>query len=159
MTVAPARGETADVAATGEAPVEIRSFTAADEGAVVALWTACDLVRPWNDPHRDIARKVEVADDLLLVATRDATLVGVVMAGYDGHRGWINYLAVCPEYRGAGIGRALMDEAEQRLRARGCPKINLQVRGSNAEALAYYERLGFTVDDAVSLGKRLESDE
>ncbi len=81
------------------------------------------------------------------------------MAGYDGHRGWINYLAVAPDRRDAGAGRALMAEAERRLRALGCPKINLQVRGSNTDVLAFYEHLGFVVDDAVSLGKRLEHED
>ena len=140
-------------------PVEIRTFAAVDEGAVVAIWRECDLVHPWNDPHRDIARKVAVDDNLFLVAVSNGLTVGVVMAGYDGHRGWINYLAVGPGHRGSGIGRALMDEAEHRLRACGCPKINLQVRGSNSEVLAFYDQLGFTVDDTVSFGKRLVSDE
>ncbi len=139
--------------------MEIRTFRAADEDAVVALWERTDLVRPWNDPRRDIARKVAVADDLLLVGVHDGKVVGVVMAGYDGHRGWINYLAVAPDRQGAGAGRALMAEAERRLRVLGCPKINLQVRGSNADVLAFYEHLGFVVDDAVSLGKRLEHDD
>lgn len=138
--------------------MEIRTFVPADEDAVIALWRACELVRPWNDPGKDVARKVAVADDGLLVAVESGRIVGAVMAGYDGHRGWINYLAVAPELQGGGIGRALMAEAETRLRAVGCPKINLQVRGDNAAALAFYARLGFAVDDAVSLGKRLEPD-
>ena len=81
------------------------------------------------------------------------------MGGYEGHRGWVNYLAVHPERRGRGDGRALMAELEHRLLARGCPKINLQVREDNAVALAFYERLGFTVDASVSLGKRLIPDD
>jgi ribosomal protein S18 acetylase RimI-like enzyme len=81
------------------------------------------------------------------------------MAGYDGHRGWINYLAVHPEHRRKGIGRQLMSEAERRLRAAGCPKINLQVRSGNASVIAFYREAGFTPDDVVSLGKRLEVDD
>ncbi len=108
---------------------------------------------------RHIARKVAVDDDLFLIGRHAGEVVGVVMAGYDGHRGWINYLAVDPAHRAAGLGRALIAEAERRLRMIGCPKINLQVRGSNTEVLAFYEHLGFRVDDAVSMGKRLVHDD
>ena len=139
--------------------MEIRAFEAADADAVIALWEACELTRPWNDPHRDIARKVSVDDGLFLVGTVDGAVVASVMAGYDGHRGWVNYLAVDPGRRGNGHGRALMAEAEVRLAARGCPKLNLQVRDTNTAALAFYERLGYAVDAVVSMGKRLESDE
>ena len=132
-----------------------RPFTIGDIDVVIALWRACDLIRPWNDPARDIERKVAMADDLLLVGTVDGRVIGTVMAGYEGHRGWINYLAVDPKERGVGHGRALMAAAETRLRELGCPKINLQVRATNPDAIAFYERIGFTVDDAVSLGKRL----
>jgi len=125
---------------------------------VIALWRACDLVRPWNDPHKDIARKLRVNREWFLVGEKDGRVVGCVMAGYEGHRGWINYLAVEPGLRRGGLGRALMAEAEQLLRAAGCPKINLQVRTANAEVVAFYRRLGFAVDDVVSLGKRLEAD-
>ena len=139
--------------------MDIRTFRTADEDAVVALWDRADLVRSWNDPRRDIARKVAVDDGLFLVGVHGGDVVGVVMAGYDGHRGWINYLTVDPAHQGAGLGRELMAEAERRLRATGCPKVNLQVRGSNADVLAFYEHLGFVVDDAISLGKRLEHDD
>jgi len=80
------------------------------------------------------------------------------MVGYDGHRGWVNYLAVRPDHRGRGFGRLLMADAERRLRALGCAKLNLQVRGSNTAAIEFYRRLGFVVDDSVSLGLRLEHD-
>jgi ribosomal protein S18 acetylase RimI-like enzyme len=138
--------------------MEIRAFASSDQAAVIDLWRACDLVRPWNDPARDIERKVAVADDLFLVGVVGDTVVASVMAGYEGHRGWVKYLAVEPGRQGVGLGRALMDEVEARLIERGCPKINLQVRTSNPEAIAFYERLGFAVDDAVSLGKRLVTD-
>ena len=137
----------------------IRPFAPDDEEAVVALWSACDLVRPWNDPRRDIQRKQEVQADLFLVATTGDAIVGSVMAGYDGHRGWIYYLAVAPALRRQGIGRLLMRAAEARLLAEGCPKINLQVRTSNADVVAFYEALGYAPDDVVSLGKRLVHDE
>lgn len=135
---------------------EIRRFLPVDEEAVVALWEACELVRPWNVPTLDIARKLEFQPELFFVAERSGDLIGSVMAGYEGHRGWINYLAVSPDHRRRGLGRALMEFAEQELLAIGCPKINLQVRGGNREALGFYERLGYAVDDTVSLGKRLD---
>ena len=140
-------------------PMQIRPFRADDMENVIALWRDCDLTRPWNDPARDIQRKVAMADDLFFVGTVDGHVVGTVMAGYEGHRGWINYLAVDPSERGAGRGSELMVAAEIRLLALGCSKINLQVRGSNHDAIAFYERIGFIVDDTISLGKRLVIDE
>ena len=86
-------------------------------------------------------------------------IVASAMGGYDGHRGWVYYVAVHPDHRGAGHGRVLMAELEARLLTSGCPKLNLQVRGDNAAALAFYARLGFAVDDVVGLGKRLIPDE
>jgi len=139
--------------------MRIRPFDATDEAAVVALWQRCGLTRPWNDPCKDIRRKLAVRADLFLVAEMKAVIVGTVMVGYDGHRGWINYLGVDPKYRRRGIGRALMDEAERLLRAEGCPKINLQVRTANAEAIEFYRRIGYAMDDVSSFGKRLEQDE
>ena len=139
------------------APVDIRPFADADEPAVVDLWARCGLVRPWNDPRKDIARKQRVQPDLFLVAVADggAAVIGTVMAGYDGHRGWINYLATDPAWRRQGIARALMREAEAGLARLGCPKINLQVRHDNRDAIAFYQRLGFAEDAVVSMGKRL----
>lgn len=136
----------------------IRPFRPADEEAVVALWRACGLLRPQNDPHKDIARKLRVNPEWFLVGEVDGRIVAAVMAGYEGHRGWINYLAVDPAQRRAGFGRQLMAEAERVLRAAGCPKINLQVRPDNREVIAFYERIGFAVEGAISLGKRLEKD-
>ena len=138
---------------------QIHPFRPGDEAALVALWAACDLLRPWNDPHRDIRRKLALRDGLLLVASAAGELVGSVMAGYEGHRGWINYLAVAPQHRRHGLGRQLMREAEERLAAAGCPKINLQVRAGNADVLAFYEAIGYRIDEVVSLGKRLVDDE
>ena len=139
--------------------MEIRSFESQDEESVIQLWRDCGLTVPWNDPHRDIQRKLCVPPQMFLVACSDGRIVATVMAGYDGHRGWINYLAVEPGMRHTGLGRRLMAEAEKRLRAAGCPKINLQVRSNNAEAIEFYKRIGFRTDDVVSLGKRLEPDE
>lgn len=138
--------------------VIIRPFAAADGSSVVALWRACGLVRPQNDPHKDIARKLRVNPEWFLVAEDGGHIVGAVMAGYEGHRGWINYLAVTPARQRGGLGRALMAAAEQDLRAAGCPKINLQVRPDNPAVISFYQRLGFIVEGTVSLGKRLERD-
>lgn len=138
--------------------MEIRPFDPRDAKAVVQLWTDCELVVPWNNPYSDIQRKIEVQPEMFLVAHSDGRIIATVMAGYDGHRGWINYLAVHPEHRRSGIGRRMMGEAERRLRAAGCPKINLQVRSTNAAVIKFYERIGFKTDDVVSLGKRLETD-
>jgi len=136
----------------------IRAFQSSDEDAVVDLWTRCGLTRPQNDPRKDIRRKLAVDPHLFLVAEDAGAIIGTVMAGYEGHRGWINYLAVSPDYRRGGVGRQLMTAAERLLIETGCPKINLQVRSSNAEVIAFYRAIGFAVDDVVSLGKRLVQD-
>lgn len=138
---------------------EIRPFASQDEAGLISLWGECGLVVPWNDPRRDIRRKLRVHPDLFLVGLLAGKVVASVMAGYEGHRGWINYLAVSPAYRRAGLGRRMMEEVEVRLRAMGCPKINLQVRTSNVGVIEFYRKIGFAQDDVVSLGKRLESDE
>ncbi|KTR25085.1 GNAT family acetyltransferase [Curtobacterium citreum] len=149
-----------------------RTFAEDDTAAVVALWEACGLLRPWNDPYRDIARKTAEQPELFLVAeSTDATatdasataapaaLVAAGMAGYDGHRGWVNYLAVDPDQQGTGLGRAFMTEFERLLLARGCPKVNVQVRAGNERVLGFYASLGYAEDHAVSLGKRLIADD
>jgi ribosomal protein S18 acetylase RimI-like enzyme len=139
--------------------MQIRPFAAGDREAVVRLWERCDLVRPWNDPHKDIARKLTVQSDLFLVGVLEDRVVAVVMAGYEGHRGWVNYLAVEPALRGRGFGQAMMAEAESRLRALGCPKVSLQIRRSNLEVARFYASLGYTEDDVICMGKRLERDD
>ncbi len=139
--------------------LEIRAFVDSDEQAVITLWSRCGLLRPWNDPRKDIARKLQMQRELFLVGILEGVVVATVMAGYDGHRGWINYLAVDPGHRRIGLGRLLMVEVERRLRELGCPKINIQVRRENIETTAFYSTLGFREDDVVSYGKRLERDE
>jgi ribosomal protein S18 acetylase RimI-like enzyme len=138
--------------------MEIRPFEPADEEAVIALWERCGLTRPWNDPHKDIHRKLAVGPELFLVGVIAGTVVATVMAGYEGHRGAINYLGVDPTYRRQGLGRALMAEAERRLLAAGCPKINLMVRTTNQEVIAFYRALGYGIEEVYCLGKRLEHD-
>jgi len=139
--------------------LRIRTFQPGDSDAVVALWRDCDLTRSWNDPHRDIARKLAQQPDGFLVGELpDGTVRASAMFGYDGHRGWVNYLAVGPELQRQGHARALMQAGEAWLLAQGCPKLNLQVRRSNLAAVAFYDRLGYGEDDVVSLGKRLIPD-
>lgn len=136
----------------------IRPFDPGDEDAVVALWETCGLVVAHNDPNRDIARKLRVNPEWFLLAVTGEGVVGSCMVGYDGHRGWINYLAVAPEFRRRGLATHLMREAERLLRAAGCPKINLQVRMGNRDVIAFYQSLGYLVDNVASLGFRLEAD-
>lgn len=138
--------------------LQLGSYQESDEAAVVDLWRACGLLVPWNDPIKDIQCKLRVQGDMFLVGLLGTQLVAAVMAGYEGHRGWINYLAIDPGYRKSGFGRLLMEEAEARLRELGCPKINLQIRSSNADVIEFYKRIGYSVDDVVSMGKRLEQD-
>ena len=139
--------------------MQIRPYHPDDQQAVVSLWENCGLTRSWNDPRKDIARKLTVQPELFLVGILDGALVASVMAGYEGHRGWANYLAVAPAHRGRGFGRALMQCVEKLLLGMGCPKINIQVRSSNAEVLAFYKSMGYAQDEAVSLGKRLIPDD
>jgi len=138
--------------------MQIRPYEESDEAAVVALWQAAGLTRPWNDPHKDIARKLAVQREMFLVGTIDGEVMASVMAGYDGHRGWVNYLAVAPRRRGHGYARQLMQRVEEMLLAMGCPKINLQVRTTNTAVIDLYRHLGYAQDEAVSLGKRLIPD-
>lgn len=136
----------------------VRAFVETDENAVVELWQACDLTRPWNDPRRDVARKLKVQRELFLVGLVDDALVASAMAGYDGHRGWVNYLAVHPDQQGRGIGAQMMEAVEQSLLALGCPKVNLQMRSSNENVRRFYQAIGYVQDDVVSYGKRLITD-
>jgi ribosomal protein S18 acetylase RimI-like enzyme len=138
---------------------QIRPFAEADADAVVALWEQCGLTRPWNDPRRDIARKLAVQRELFLVAAADGRVVATVMAGYEGHRGWVNYLAVDHAWRGRGLGREMMAVVERELTARGCPKVALLIRRDNVQAAGFYRHLGYADDDVISMGKRLEADD
>lgn len=138
--------------------LEIRPFQAGEEKAVVDLWQACGLVVGHNNPGRDITRKLEVNPEWFLVGLLDGRLVATCMAGYEGHRGWINYLAVSPEYRRRGHATAMVRKAERLLRQAGCPKINLQIRETNEHVIQFYRRIGYTRDPVISMGKRLIPD-
>ncbi|MGH9888879.1 MAG: GNAT family acetyltransferase [bacterium] len=137
----------------------IRTFAPADEAAVVALWRAAGLTRPWNDPHKDIARKQAVQPELFLVGELAGEIIATAMAGYDGHRGSVYYLAVSPAHQRGGHARAMMDEVERRLEQLGCPKLNLMVRRDNGVAIGFYERIGYDEQSVTTLGKRLIEDE
>jgi ribosomal protein S18 acetylase RimI-like enzyme len=136
--------------------VKLRPYDDGDEAAVIALWNeVLPDAAPHNDPATTIRKKLAVERDLFFVADIDDTVVGTVMGGYDGHRGWVYAVAVSPAHRRQGIGSALLRRLEEALAARGCLKVNLQVRASNAEVIRFYEMLGYGIEERVSMGKRL----
>lgn len=136
--------------------LDIRPYCESDEAAVAQLWRRVFPGSPsWNHPETNIQRKLAVQRELFLVAMRDSDLVGTAMAGYDGHRGWVYYVAVSPEHQRRGIGTALMNTVEEKLAFLGCPKLNLQVRASNHQVVAFYKKLGYQTEERVSMGKHL----
>lgn len=138
--------------------VKIREYQEGDLEEVVSLWQACGLVEPQNNPEKDIERKLRVDRDLFLLGVSGGEIVATVMGGYEGHRGWINYLAVKLSEQGQGYGKQIMLAIETRIKDKGCPKINLQVRVGNEKVIAFYTALGYGDDNVVGLGKRFEYD-
>ena len=138
--------------------MKVRVYNKTDQETVILLWEECGLVVPQNNPARDIERKLKVDPDLFLVGTNETGVIATVMGGYEGHRGWINYLAVKPSEQRKGYGQAIMQAVEQRIKDKGCPKINLQVRSTNTQIIAFYSAIGYGNDNVVGLGKRLEQD-
>ncbi|MFB7893448.1 GNAT family acetyltransferase [Microbacterium sp. NPDC056044] len=138
--------------------IAIRAFELPDTEAVVSLWQQTGLTRPWNNPYQDISRKLSVQPELFLVAVDGRTIVGTVMAGYDGHRGWLYYLASAPDRRGEGIARKLVSHAEELLTDMGCPKVQLMVRPENGIAQGFYDSLGYEPFETWNTGKRLIAD-
>jgi ribosomal protein S18 acetylase RimI-like enzyme len=138
--------------------MKIRPFQMTDKDSVIQLWIQCGLVVPQNNPMRDIERKMLVNPDWFFVGEIDGQVVGTCMTGYEGHRGWINYLAVQPDLQRHGLGQQLMEHAEKILLAAGCAKINLQIRSTNQQVIEFYESIGYKQDPVVSMGKRLETD-
>ena len=136
----------------------IRKYCEDNRESVIALWSQCGLIAPQNKPERDIERKLKVNPEWFLVGELDGKIIATCMAGYEGHRGWINYLAVSPRYQRQGLATEMMQEAEKILKDAGCPKINLQIRTSNTDVITFYKAIGFKKDDVVSMGKRLEQD-
>jgi ribosomal protein S18 acetylase RimI-like enzyme len=145
---------------TTSAALSIRRFDARDTDAVISLWQQAfpeyrDMTRPQRNPHLSIANKLATQPELFFVAMLGERIVGTVMGGYDGHRGWLYSLAVDESLRRHGIGTRLVAHVEDALTGRGCPKLNLQVLSAKADVRAFYESLGYRADEVISLGKRL----
>ena len=138
--------------------MEIITYTESWQDALVDLWQQCGLTRPWNDPVKDIQRKLTDTMGQLALLVDGDTLVGSVMVGFDGHRGSVFYLAVLPEYQSSGCGKLLMQYCEDYLLQLGCPKLNLCVRDTNVKVLDFYKSLGYEPDPVVLMGKRLIPD-
>lgn len=138
-------------------PVVIEPATAGDAATVIALWHACGLTRPWNDPQADYALALATPTSTILVARNGDAIIASVMTGFDGHRGWVYYLAVDSAQRRGGFGRQMMAAAEAWLRGIGSPKIQLMVRGDNHDATGFYKALGYEVQDVVTIGRRLDT--
>jgi ribosomal protein S18 acetylase RimI-like enzyme len=137
----------------------IQPYSSKYEKEVIALWDRCNLVRPNNNPKKDIQRKMKVNPELFLIGLIDGKVVATAMGGYEGHRGWVNYLGVDLTQRKKGLGRQMMLALEKLLLERGCPKLNLQVLATNTEAMKFYERTGYKRDEVISMGKRLIPDQ
>jgi len=135
--------------------MEIREYNSLDEKQVINLWIKCDLVKPWNNPKQDIEQKLKVDPDLFLVGIIDNKIVATVMGGYEGHRGWINYLAVDPTFQRKGFASKIMAIIENKIKEKGAPKINLQIRTSNESVINFYKSINYKIDDVISMGKRL----
>ena len=136
----------------------IRQFVPNDTNRVIFIWEQCDLVRNWNNPNFDIQRKLNFQKELFFVGLFNDEIIATAMFGYDGHRGWLNYFAVLPNFQKRGFGRQLMTYGEMALIERGCPKLNLQIRNDNTKAINFYKKVGYKEDAAVSFGKRLIED-
>lgn len=138
--------------------MDLRTFSENDRRCVLDLWEACGLTRPWNNPDEDIDRKLQFQSELFLVGTVNSNIVSSAMAGYDGHRGSVFYLAVHPDHQGLGYGERVMAHIESLLIELGCPKLNIVVRSTNESVLQFYDKLSYQTEDVVSLGKRLIPD-
>ena len=136
----------------------VRRFRKSHQKDVIQLWQECGLVVPWNDPQRDIERKLTTQSELFLVGLINDEIITTAMAGYDGHRGWVYYLAVKPQYQKKEIGRQIMKEVEIRLHELGCPKLNIIVRTTNLDVINFYKAIGYKVDAVTNMGKQLEVD-
>jgi ribosomal protein S18 acetylase RimI-like enzyme len=140
--------------------MDIRIFDEGDTEEVLALWREAFPEyavpgKPQRDPRLSIRNKLAMQPELFFVGLLNERLIGTVMAGYDGHRGWMYSLAVAEDERGNGYARALVEHAERALAAIGCPKLNLQLMANKPETQAFYAKLGYQMDEVVSFGKRL----
>ena len=138
--------------------INYRLFTKEDSEAVIDLWRRCKLIVPWNDPEKDILRKLSVDDDLFILAEEKGWVIASAMGGYDGHRGYIYYLAVLPEFRKKGVGSEILKKIETKLLNKGCPKINLFVRDTNLRVQAFYKKNKYQIQESQIYGKRLIED-
>lgn len=138
----------------GKPQLQVRPYQNDDEEVVIKLWIDCGLLVPQNNPQKDIQMKMAFQPDLFLVGTMENKVVATAMIGYEGHRGWVNYLAVSPSYQKKGYGRDIMKAAEEKLKAIGCPKLNIQVRTTNTGVIEFYKRIGFASDNVIGFGKR-----
>jgi len=136
--------------------MHIEDVSPADVDAVTALWEEAGLTRAWNPPATDLRRALDGPMSTVLGAFLDDRLVGTVMVGHDGHRGWVYYLAVAETQRGTGLGRRLMQAAEAWLVERGAVKLQLMVRETNSAVMGFYDRLGYADADVRVLAKRLD---
>ena len=136
----------------------IRQFVPNDTNRIIFIWEQCDLVRNWNNPNFDIQRKLNFQKELFFVGLLNDEIIATAMFGYDGHRGWLNYFAVLPNFQKRGFGKKLMTFGEMALIEKGCPKLNLQIRNDNTKAINFYQKVGYKEDAAVSFGKRLIED-
>lgn len=136
----------------------IRQFVPNDTNRVIFIWEQCDLVRNWNNPNFDIQRKLNFQKELFFVGLLNDEIIATAMFGYDGHRGWLNYFAVLPNFQKRGFGKQLMTFGEMALIEKGCPKLNLQIRNDNTKAINFYQKVGYKEDAAISFGKRLIED-
>ena len=145
---------------TTEAPtLAIAPIGDDDLAEVIALWQACHLTRPWNDPAADIALARRGENSTVLVGREGAAIVATAMVGHDGHRGWVYYVAIDPKRQAQGHGRAIMDAAEAWLRRAGVPKVQLLVRRENTRADAFYQSLGYDESTSVMFSKWLDGRE
>ncbi|MBI04675.1 MAG: GNAT family acetyltransferase [Pelagibacteraceae bacterium] len=138
--------------------IKYRKFIEKDNEAIIELWKKCNLIVPWNDPHKDIMRKLKIKDDLFIIGEKSKKIIASAMAGYDGHRGYIYYLAVLPEYQKKGVGSEILEIVENKLLKIGCPKINLFVRNSNVKVKNFYKINYYKLQDSQVYGKRLIED-
>jgi ribosomal protein S18 acetylase RimI-like enzyme len=137
-------------------PLSIAAIADADIPAVVALWHACGLTRPWNDPASDIALARREPNSTVLIGRDSGAIVATAMVGHDGHRGWVYYVATDPERRQQGFGRVIMNAAEDWLRAAGLAKVQLMVRRENARAGAFYQSIGYAESQTIVFAKWLD---
>lgn len=135
--------------------INIRNFNSGDKIQVINLWNICGLIVPSNNPENDIELKTDFQPDLFFVAESEGMIIGSVMAGYDGHRGWLNYLGVHPDYRGCGFGRSLVEYSVDKLKKLNCPKLNIQVRSTNLKVVDFYRKLGFLDHDVIGMQLKL----